>query len=171
MFLSNAILTVQGFVGEEAAHRAALVAGSSRWLEFFAYPLSSYLRVLWASVDLLEPKVGGVERAFEVLGQGAFENFLSTGVGKTLLTLSGNSPRRFLSNVPSALRTVVSYGERSVEWRSDRQATLRMHGEFLRPAYYVGGLRFALEAVGARQVHLSGRPLGPLDAEFSIRWE
>ncbi|HZY02827.1 MAG TPA: DUF2378 family protein [Anaeromyxobacteraceae bacterium] len=174
--------TVRGFVfgsvlsflserlGEEAA-RACDPAGSTSRVDFFSYPATDLLQLVWNGADRLEAQLGAPERAFFALGQRAVARLLESALGKTLLKLAAGSPRRLLSQVPASYRTTVSYGERTVEWLGERSCRIVYRRDLFPLEYNRGLLVAGLETTPARNPRVEGRRTGPLDLVFDVAWD
>ena len=101
----------------------------------------------------------------------ATRDFLSSMAGRTLLLLSGDSPKRVMGNLASGYRSAVSYGERTVTLKGDRGAHVLVRRDFMLPLYNEGVLLAVLESVHAKNPHVRSRPLGMLDCEYELSWE
>jgi uncharacterized protein (TIGR02265 family) len=104
------------------------------------------------------------------LGRQATEDFLATAVGKTLLLLAGNDPRRLMLSLPTGYKTAVSYGQRTLTWRGPTSCVFSMRGDFMPHPYHEGVLTQVLSAVGARQPQVRGQRTAVLDADYDVSW-
>ncbi len=157
--------------GEGAAAACDPVRKGTR-TDFFTYPVTDFLRIIWDAVDLLEPKLGGADAAFFAIGHRACENVMESMVGRTLLAIGGNGgPRELLTHVPAGYKATVSYGVRTVEWPSERHARIRFAQDFLVPPFHCGVLAAVAERVGGRNVRATGRSVALLEAQYEVEWE
>jgi uncharacterized protein (TIGR02265 family) len=141
-----------------------------RFTDFSNYPVSDFLRLALAATRVLSPKLGGPEVTQQRLGVQATNDFLNSMAGRTLLLLSGDSPKRLVGNISSGYRSAVSYGERVVTMKDDTSAHVLMKRDFMLPLYNEGVFRALLEAVHARSPQVRARPLGQLDCEYELSW-
>jgi len=156
--------------GEKAAGACDPLGKGSR-ADLTSYPIAEYLALAWNAADRLEARLGGVEAAFEAMGRRTIEDYLGSVLGRTLYAIAGRDARRMVSNVPTAYRATVSYGERAVEWRGERHAHIVFRRDFHVPAFHCGILAAGVEGMGARNVKARGRETGFLSAEFDVTWE
>src|SRR5260370_1004747 len=124
MIFNGAIAAIREVAGEEALRACLKHAGREKFVDFFSYPVTEYLKLAWAAVERLEGKLGGVDPAFFKLGHQAVVSFIESHVGKTLVTLVSGDPKRLLANAPTAYRTAVSYGARTVSWPGPKQCRI-----------------------------------------------
>lgn len=171
LFFLGTLEVVREEVGEEGVLECLVAGGEPRFMEFFNYPVSAYLRMNEAAARVLAPRYGGWEEAQRQLGRRAMEDLLQSAAGKTLMLVARGETRRLVSHLPSAYRAVVNYGERSVVWEGPTRGRLVMRRDFLPCAYHEGLLRAALGKLKARGVEVYGARLGQLDGEYLLSWE
>ncbi|WP_224247512.1 DUF2378 family protein [Hyalangium gracile] len=171
MFFNGVLGAVGQLMGEEVARHCRQATGERKHVDFFTYPVASFLRLCLSASGHVGPRLGGCERMLRWLGEQAARDFLGSMAGKTALLLAEGNPKRLLSQLPSSYRAAVSYGERSVMWVGGSRGRVLMRRDFMPPAYHEGVLRGTLLVAGARGVHVQGRPLGLLDSEYEISWE
>ena len=157
-------------LGDEAARACDPQRKASR-TDFFSYPVAEYLRIAWDAVGRLEPVLGGADAVFEELGRRTVTGFLSSVLGRTLFTLAGRDPRRFVSAGPAGYRSAVSYGERSVEWLGDRRARMVFKRDFMPPAFHRAVILAGLGASDAKAPRVEAKATGLLDSEYDVTWE
>ena len=161
---------VRDHLGDEAA-RAVDPQRKGARIDFFSYPVAEYLRIAWDAADRLEPELGSVEAVWTELGRRTVSGFLASVLGRTIFAMAGKDARRIVSAGPSGYRSAVSYGDRSVEWRGEKQALMTFRRDFMVPAFHRAVIRTALDASDARNPRVEARPTGLLDSEYDIRWE
>ncbi|MCP3165734.1 DUF2378 family protein [Myxococcus qinghaiensis] len=171
LFFNGVLGAVKVLGGEGAVQRCLAVAGEKKYIDFFNYPVAAFLRLSFTAAQVMGPQLGGFDPALRRMGVQATSDFLSSAAGKTLLLLAGNSPKRMLGNLHSGYRAAVSYGERGVKWTSETSGVFTMKRDFMTPAYHEGVLQAVIEAMGGKQVHVSGKKTGPLDAEYTLSWQ
>ncbi|MHB8872525.1 MAG: TIGR02265 family protein [Myxococcaceae bacterium] len=171
MFFNGMLVAVGTLAGESARVRCLAETGERKFVDFFNYPITSFLPAAFSAAESLEGSSGGWESAFRRLGRQAVDDFLATAVGKTLLMLAGSDPRRLLSALPSAFKTCVSYGDRAVTYRSAKECTFVVKRDFMPHPYHEGVLLAVIEHIGVRQVKVEGSRTGVLDADYVISWE
>jgi uncharacterized protein (TIGR02265 family) len=170
--LCNAALTAVGRVlDSSAADSCRAASGERRFIDFFNYPIASFLRLSFTAAELSRSKLGGLDAAFRTLGKQAVDDFLSTAAGKTLRSLGNRDPHRLLATLPSAYRTALNHGERSIQLATEGRCVLKMRRDFLPHPYHEGVLASLLSSLGLGMAQVVGRRVGVLDADYEIAWE
>jgi uncharacterized protein (TIGR02265 family) len=141
-----------------------------RFIDFSSYPVADFLRMTLAASRVLSPQLGGPENTQRRLGKQAMRDFLNSMAGRTLLLLSGESPKRIMGSLVSGYRSAVSYGERSVTLQGENSARVVMKRDFMLPLYNEGVLLALLEAVHAKNPQVRARPITMLDCEYELSW-
>ncbi len=141
-----------------------------RFIDFSSYPVADFLRMTLAASRVLAPQLGGPENTQRRLGKQAMRDFLNSMAGRTLLLLSGESPKRIMGSLVSGYRSAVSYGERSVTVQGENSARVTMKRDFMLPLYNEGVLLALLEAVHAKNPQVRARPITMLDCEYELSW-
>jgi uncharacterized protein (TIGR02265 family) len=167
--LFQAALRAQGTVGLETMKSAAK---GQKFVDFFNYPIAEFLPLAWVAAELLG---GGntpakLENGVRSLGRQATDDFLGTAVGKTLLMLAGSDPKRMMNSLASGYKTAVSYGTRSVNWKTPQSCVFSMRRDFMPHPYHEGVLLQVLTAIGGKQVQVTGRRVALLDTDYDISW-
>jgi uncharacterized protein (TIGR02265 family) len=161
---------VREHLGDDAAKACDPQRKGSR-TDFFSYPVAEYLRICWDAVDRLEPKLGSADAVFEELGRRTVTGFLGSVLGRTIFTLAGRDPRRFVSAGPAGYRSAVSYGERSVEWLGDRHARMVFKRDFMPAGFHRAVILAGLGASDAKDPRVVAKATSLLDSEYDVRWE
>ena len=160
---------VRDLAGEDAA-RACDPDGKAHRVDFFSYPVASYLAIAWAAADRLEARLGSVDAVFEELGRRTVTGFLASVIGKTVFAMAGRDPHKIVAAGPAGYKTAVSYGERSVVWLDDRHARMIFRRDFMPPVFHAAVIRTALQSTEARDVRVFARATGFLEAEYDVSW-
>jgi len=171
MFFNGVLQATEQLVGEDARNEALSKSADKKFVDFFNYAIAHFLPLAYCAAGHLVKAEGGYEGAFRRLGRQAADDFLATAVGKTLLLLAGNDPRRFINSLPSGYKTAVTYGQRQVTWQGPRQCVLSMRRDFMPHPYHEGVLAQGLEAIGAKNVKVTGSRITLLDADYAVSWD
>ncbi|WNG41224.1 DUF2378 family protein [Archangium violaceum] len=170
LFCLGTLEAVRALGGEDGVRRCVEAGGEPRFVEFFNYPVSTFLKVTDAAAQVLAPRCGGWEEALRHLGRRATADMLKSATGKALLLLSKGETRRLVGNLPSAYRAVVNHGERTVVWVGPTQCRILMRRDFMPCAFHEGVLSAALEAMKAREIEVRGSRVDVLDGEYVLSW-
>jgi uncharacterized protein (TIGR02265 family) len=171
MFFNGALNALATLGGPGVADQCRQASGIRKYVDFFNYPISSFLNLSFTAAKLMERELGGYSAVFHRLGAQAVTDFLSSSVGKTLLLLAGKDARRLITILPGAFKTSVTYGERSAEFSGHGQCVFTMRRDFMPHPYHEGVLKTVLEAMGVANVRVAGHRTGPLDATYQISWD
>ena len=170
--LCNSALASASRVLDEGAVKACRAAsGERRFIDFFNYSVSSFLRLSFTAAELSRSKLGGLDAAFRTLGKQAVDDFLSTAAGKMLRSVGKDDPHRLLATLPSAYRTALNHGERHILLASAGRCVLKMRRDFLPHPYHEGVLSALLSSLGMAGAQVLGRRVGVLDADYEITWD
>lgn len=172
MFLNGMFQAAQRARGAAGLETIKKVAENRKFVDFFNYPISEFLPIAWVAAEL----VGGgrtplaLESGIRSLGRQATDDFLATAVGKTLLMLAGSDPRRMMNSLGAGYKTAVSYGTRSITWKTPQHCIFAMRRDFMPHPYHEGVLLQVLTAIGGKQVQVKGQRIGLLDTDYEISW-
>jgi uncharacterized protein (TIGR02265 family) len=144
--------------------------GEARRHEFFSYPVADYLRVAWAAVAVLEPRLGPPDRVFWEIGSRCAMRWLASPLGHVMMAISGGDPRRLLASAPVGYGSVVSYGARTVEWIGERHARLVLERDFLVPSFHCGVITRSLLEMGSVHARAEVREAAFLGAVIDVTW-
>jgi uncharacterized protein (TIGR02265 family) len=170
----NSVLEVVRQLGDEASVQRCLEeSGETRFLEFFNYPFSTWLRMIYTAARMLSDKHGGFDVAIREMGYRAAKDFYQSSAGKVLLLLAHNEPLRLLNNMPSTTQAILGdntgLGQTT---RTGRTSSVLSYTRDLVPrAYNEGALKAALEAVNAKEVQVLARAKGPLETDYELSWK
>jgi uncharacterized protein (TIGR02265 family) len=171
MFLRATLEAVCTLGDEEAVGRCLRESGEEELVDFFAYPVSANLRMVFTAARMLEGRYGSLEEALRQLGRGAAASFLASTAGLALQFLSRGDARRLVGNLPSVYRASVSFGARSVVWRGRASGRFSMRREFMPYPFQEGLLLGVLEKAKVRGARVGGFQLSPLESDYDISWE
>ncbi|ATB29544.1 hypothetical protein MEBOL_002999 [Melittangium boletus DSM 14713] len=158
--------------GEAGVRRCLAAVDEPRFMEFFHYPVGTFLRLNEAAVvELTLRGEGNWTWAQRRLGRRAAADLLSSAAGRALVLLSRGETRRLMGNLPSAYRAAVNHGERSVVWEGERRGRVIMRRDFMPCAFHEGLLAALLESTKAQGVGVQGARLDVLDGEYRVEWE
>jgi uncharacterized protein (TIGR02265 family) len=172
MFCNGLFQAVQRARGAGGLEQLQHAAAGRKFVDFFNYPIAEFLPMAWVAAEL----VGGgstplaLESGIRSLGRQATDDFLGTAVGKTLLMLAGSDPRRLMNSLASGYKTAVSYGTRSVTWKTPTHCIFAMRRDFMPHPYHEGVLLQVITAIGGKNVQAVGTRVGLLDTDYEISW-
>ena len=169
-FFFNGALAAVHELGDEAVRRCLEAGGETSFTAFFRYPVTTYLRVIYTAAWLLQQTRGGFEAAMRHVGYMAAPPYLSSSVGRVLLMANQKNPKLLINSLPTAYRAAVSYGECSVRWTGPRSGLLLTKHDFMLHHIHQGALLALFDAMGTRNVRVSGNQVGELDNEIAFSW-
>lgn len=169
MFHNGLFMAAQRSQADAGVERLRTAAQGQKFVDFFNYPIAEFLPLAWVAADIVGGK-SGLEHGMRSLGRQATDDFLSSAVGKTLLMLAGSDPRRMMNSLSAGYKTAVSYGTRTVSWKSPAHCVFSMKRDFMPHPYHEGVLLQVLTAVGGKNVQVQGQRVGLLDTDYEITW-
>jgi uncharacterized protein (TIGR02265 family) len=172
IFLNSLLDLLRQFGDEDLLRHCLEVSGEQRFLEFFNYPLSTFLRMAYPAAWRLGEKYGDFEGAMREMGYQASKAFYASSAGKVLLLLARNEPLRLLNNMPSTTHAVLgdNTGITHMKRTGQSHGVLTYMRDVVPRPYNEGALRASLEAVGAKEVSVHGRPLGDFNTDYELSW-
>ncbi|HEX5751869.1 MAG TPA: DUF2378 family protein [Archangium sp.] len=169
--LFNAVLeVVRQRGGEAAVHQCLGRLGEKQFLDFFSYPSSKYLEVLYAAARLGGGEPEDFETALRQLGQQAAENFLVSAAGRTLLVLVQGDPHRLINRLPWAILVGVSGVEVNVKVTGPWSGVLTVKGDFSPRPFVEGGFLATFEAAKVKGAKVRSWRAGPGINEYELSW-
>jgi uncharacterized protein (TIGR02265 family) len=171
MFLRATLDAVRVLGDEEAVRRCQRAGGEEKLVDFFIYPVSAKLRMVFSAARMLEARYGGFSEALRQLGFKAAECFLASAAGLMLQLLARGDVKRLLVNLPSAYRASVSFGARSVTWTGPTCGQLTMRHEFMPYPFHEGLLLGVLGKANVRGARVRGYQLSTLESDYDVSWE
>ena len=169
-FLQAPLDAVRG-LGEEAVRRCQRESGEASLVDFFTYPVSAHLRMVFTAARLLEARCGGFDAALREVGRRAAERFLSSTAGLVLQLLGAGDIWRLINHLPSTYRASVSFGVRAMRWQGATRGRLTMRREFMPCSFHEGVLLGVLGQARARGAQVRGCQLSTLESDYDISWE
>jgi uncharacterized protein (TIGR02265 family) len=170
VFFNSVLEVVQHLGNEDAVRRCLEVCGESRFLDFFNYPFSTYIKAIYTAARLLSERYGGFEGAVWQMGYQAARSFYASPTGRVVLLMAHGDPRRLLNTLPTASRTTSSTVEGTVWLTGPNSGVLRFKNDYMPRPYNAGALLATFEAAKVKGVKVEARPMGPLDTEYEISW-
>jgi len=170
-FFHSALRAVRLAGGEALGARCVEAGGHESFLAFFNYPARSFVQLIETAAVELSGRYGGFEGAVRYLGEQFTPDFLMSTTGRTLLLLSGGSPKLMLSAIPATWLATMNHGRCWVEWQHGLMGgTLVIRGNGIPYAYYEGAIQKAVEMTRMQGVTVQGRQVGLLDCEVEVSW-
>lgn len=143
----------------------------TKYLDLISYPISDFIKLLYATADLLEPIYGTADLAIRACGAVSVDAFARTPSGKLFFGVLGIAgPARLLSQAQTGYTTVVTYGQREFLAKSDTSGVVVMKDDMQPLAYHEGVLEAVLRSLGYDAV-VRGRSLSLVDAEYDVSWQ
>ncbi|MBK7861767.1 MAG: DUF2378 family protein [Archangiaceae bacterium] len=170
MFFNGVLSAAEKLLGPIARAQVAGVLPEKKYVDFFNYPIATFLPAAFAAAKWLHPQVGDFDAGMRKLGEQAIDDFLGTAVGRTLVTVSAGEPRRLMRAAPIAYKTAVSYGTRDTVFTSETTCVFKMRRDFMPHPYHEGVFTAVLRALGCHDVEVKGRCLGLMDADYDVSW-
>ena len=171
-FFFNSILEVVQQLGDVSVVSKCLEASNEKsFLDFYNYPTSTFLRLLYTAGRMLGHQHGGFEGALRQIGYQTATKFLSSMAGRALQMIVKGSPGRMLDNLTLAHRTVLKGGNLSVRRLGPQRSLITIERISTPPPFVEGALQCIFEASKAKGVQVRSRPTGLRSAEFELSWE
>lgn len=170
MFFNGVLSATKGLLGPDAHARVAAMLPEKKYVDFFNYPIRTFLPSAFFAAKLLQATHGAFDSAIRQLGEQAIIDFLGTPVGRTLVTVSAGEARRLMRAAPIAYKTAVSYGTRETVISSDTSCVFKVRRDFMPHPYHEGVFLAVLRALGCKDVVVRGEKLALMDADYFISW-
>ena len=170
MFFNGILSATRGLLGEDAHAKVAAVLPEKKYVDFFNYPIASFLPGAFTAAKMLQTSGGTFESAIRSLGEQAIVDFLGTPVGRTLVTVSAGEAKRLMRAAPIAYKTAVSYGERETLITGETTCVFKVRRDFMPHPYHEGVFLAVLRALGCKDVVVRGEEISPMDADYFISW-
>lgn len=170
MFFNGVLSAAEKLLGQAGRAQVAAVLPEKKYVDFFNYPISTFLPAAFAAAKQLQAGQGGFDAGMRKLGEQAIDDFLATAVGRTLVTVSAGEPKRLMRAAPVAYKTAVSYGTRETLVTGETSCVFKMRRDFMPHAYHEGVFTAVLRALGCQDVVVRGQQLGLFDADYDVSW-
>jgi uncharacterized protein (TIGR02265 family) len=170
MFFNGVLSATEKLLGTSAREHVAAGLPEKKYVDFFNYPIATFLPAAFHAAKLLMPGMGSFDNAIRKLGEQAIDDFLSTAVGRTLVTVSAGEAKRLMRAAPVAYKTAVSYGSRETIITGENTCVFKMRRDFMPHAYHEGVFTAVLRALGCHEVKVIGRRMGLFDADYEVSW-
>lgn len=166
------LLRAVGELGDGVMVRRCLaVSGEREFVDFFNYPIATYLKMVATALPLLAVEHGSIEDALRQLGRRAASDFRESTVGKAMGVMHGGDPRRLLDSLPVVYRVALNFGEFELTWVAPAHARFVMKSTFMPFPFHEGVLLELLEKMNVQRSWVLGCQTDPLDSEYEIFWE
>jgi uncharacterized protein (TIGR02265 family) len=163
--------TLEEHLGPAAA-KACDPTGKGHRAEFISYPARDVLQIAYRGADQLERVLGSAGLAFRAFGYRTTTNLFASRLGATLLAMVARGGLRdILEQTTTAYRSMVSYGDRHIEWLGTRHLRLTCRHDLLPTDFHLGVLEAAADSKSVQIVVLEGHATGLLDASYELAWE
>lgn len=170
MFFNGVLAATDTLLGPFAVDEVKARLPERKYIDFFNYPISTFLPAAFQAAQLIQGKSDDFAAAMRRLGEQAIDDFLSTPVGRTLVTVSSGEAKRLMRAAPTAYKTAVSYGTRETVFTAETECVFKVRRDFMPHPYHEGVLLAVLRALGAKDVSVRGERLGLLDADYHVHW-
>ncbi len=170
MFFNGVLSAAKTLLGDEACERVHRYLPEKKYVDFFNYPIATFLPAAFATARALEAKTGAFDTAMRRLGEQAIDDFLGTPVGRMLVSVSDGQGARLMRAAPTAYKTAVSYGARETVFLTPTSCVFKVVRDFMPPPYHEGVFTAVLRALGTKDVRVRGERHGFLDADYHITW-
>jgi uncharacterized protein (TIGR02265 family) len=171
VFFLNVLESVRHLESEEAVKRCMEVSGEEKFLEYFSYPLSTLLKMIYTAARLLSGKYGGFDKALWQMGYQAAAGFYKSTSGRLLMMLNLGRPRQVIENMPSTAKTTWKDIEVTTKMTGPTSGIIVFKHDIIPRAYNEGAFQATFEAAQAKGIKVHARPLGPLDTEYEVSWD
>ncbi|QRN99925.1 DUF2378 family protein [Archangium violaceum] len=171
VFYNGILDAVRQLGSEDAVRRCLEACGESGFLDFFNYPYSSFIRLLYTAARLLSDKYGGFEQALAAMGHYAATRYYTSPVGRALQLMFMNDPKRLISNLPMASKMAAAGSQCEVRLTDQKSGVVIYRHDLLPRPYIVGGFLGTFESIHTKGLKVDVRVLGPLDTEYTFSWE
>lgn len=166
------LLRAVGELGDGLMMRRCLAeSGEKEFVEFFNYPMATYLRMISTAIRLLAVEHGSHEEALRQLGRRAAMDFRESTAGKAMGVMHGGDARRLLDTLPVVYRVSLSFGEREVIWVAPAHARFVLKNTVMPYQFHEGVLLELLEKMNVQRVWVLGSQTELLQTEYEIFWE
>jgi uncharacterized protein (TIGR02265 family) len=170
MFFNGVLSATLTLLGPDAQAQVHASWPEKKYVDFFNYPIKTFLPGAFRAARMLQANYGTFDASIRQLGHQAIADFLSTPVGRTLVTVSAGDGKRLMRAAPTAYKTAVSYGTRETVINPDSSCIFKVRRDFMPHSYHEGVFLAVLSALGCKDVKVRGEKFGLMDADYFISW-
>ncbi|MFY0527842.1 TIGR02265 family protein [Archangium gephyra] len=166
----SALDLVRTEVGPDAFKRCVDAAGGGNFTAFFSYPVSTFLKLTYASAQELSTKHGSFDAAMQHLGFRVAPRFLESTTGKMLLSLVGKEPKRLIDSMPSAYKTAWDHGSCALTWSGPKSGRIDYVNAVPAP-YFAGSVLQILNAAQLKGIRATPKQTSLTEFSVDFSWE
>jgi uncharacterized protein (TIGR02265 family) len=155
--------------GSDGQLRGALEEKKS-FVDALTYPTPEFLRVMWKAVELIGPRVDGVDAAFRDMGVWSMDGLLRSPLGRPVEQFKGRAPHEILKPLVATLKPMLTPGERVVGPFTGRGGSLIFKGEVLPIQFHAGLVTAALERLCSLQPTVKWEKTAADRVEMALSW-
>jgi uncharacterized protein (TIGR02265 family) len=171
VFINSMLDVVRRLSDEAAVQQCLKVCGEERFLDFFNYPFSLYLKGIYVGARALMEKYGTFDEAVRLIGYHASMSFAQSPPGRVVKMLAHGDPRRLLDSLPMATKTTSTVADASARLTGPKSGILNFKRDLMPRPYSAGAIQATFEAAEIKGVKVQAHPLGPLDTDYEITWD
>ncbi len=165
--------TVKGMffqsVADEAKAASGVTVGRGRWVAFKDYPTREWLTLLVECARLVHPRVSPRE-SLRRLGQNAYPTFLSSTVGRVLMSVADNDLALALRQVPRIYAVSGNTGRAELGELTEGRAIIQLRNVWdFTDSWQVGVFEGGMRAF-RKQGSVLVRALSICDADLELTW-
>ncbi len=170
IFLKGYLSAYRTDGGDELYRRCLDLVGEKRLVDFFSYPYAAVMKVGVLGAEVLGAKHGGVQPYLRSMGLIAVDQYLGSALGKTFLGLVHPTPKSMLSRLPVAIRTIMSFGERTFDMTGPSSCVFSCRQDFSPSEANAGAIEAIVRATGVKGVQVGVVQHGLLDYDVTATW-
>lgn len=102
MSFNGVLSAARALLGPDDIERVQAMAPEKKYVDFFNYPVATFLPAAFTAASLLRAGQLDFDGALRRVGEQAIVDFLSTPVGRTLVTVSSGEAKRLMRAAPTA---------------------------------------------------------------------
>lgn len=171
VFIKGVLEVVQQIGGKAAVDHCMEVLGEKELLDFFNYPMATFLRMTYAAAHFLSDRYGNFEGAMWKMGYQALKNFEVSPVGRSMLMLAHGEPKRLLESLPATTQAMTAGGETSVLSTGHTSGIYSVKRDFMPPCYTEGAMQALFEVMKVHKLEIHAERTGPFDTNYRISWQ
>jgi uncharacterized protein (TIGR02265 family) len=149
----------------------ALLGEKRGLVDFFSYPYANVLKIGVLGAEQLGPRLGGITPYLRAMGRVAVDGYLKSALGQTFMNLVQPTPKSMLSTLPVAIRTMLSFGERTFTMSSPSACVFACRNDYSPAEANAGAIEAVIVAAKATEVKVSVTRHGLLDYDIVASWK